>query len=89
MRRLVTLVPPSPEQGSAVAIESYDLYQGSGLVFRSRFESAGRVGGYGFPKRVVIENPDRRIMVTIQYEDVDVNVPVEDDAFILSGEGGR
>lgn len=85
-RRLVTLAPPSRGPENGALIESVDRYEGNALVFRSRFALPGRVGGYRLPQRIVIENPDRRISVTVQYEDVEVNVPVEDEAFVLSGE---
>jgi hypothetical protein len=88
-RSLVTLIPLLPEHAGDAMIESVERYQGGGLVFRSRFESAESIGGYRFPRRVVVESPGRKIAVTIEYEDIDVNVPVGDGAFVLSREDGR
>ena len=88
-RQLVTLAPSLPGPGSGAVIESVERYQGSGLVYRSTFASAGRIGGDRLPQRVVIESPERRIAVTVQYEDAEVNAPLDDEAFTLSGGDGR
>jgi hypothetical protein len=40
------------------------------------------------PTRIRIDGPDRDMSVTVFYEDADRNVPVEDSAFVLGGEGG-
>jgi hypothetical protein len=88
-RQLVTLAHPLPGPGSGAVIESVERYQGSGLVYRSTFASAGRIGGDRLPQRVVIESPERRIAVTVQYEDAEVNAPLDDEAFTLSGGDGR
>jgi hypothetical protein len=39
------------------------------------------------PRTVVIENPEKRVMITIEYSETDVNVPIGDDAFTLPDEG--
>lgn len=87
-RGLVTLAQPVNAAGD-VAIDSVERYQGGRLVFRSTFASIDTAGAYRLPTLVTVENPDRRIAVTIQYEDIDVNVPVEDGVFVLSAEDSR
>jgi len=39
------------------------------------------------PRTIVIENPEKRVMITIEYTETDVNVAVGDDAFTLPDEG--
>jgi hypothetical protein len=36
-----------------------------------------------------VENADRKAVITIEYQDVEVNVPVEDSAFLLNGAGSE
>jgi hypothetical protein len=87
--RLVTVAPPRPEDGGVAVIEAVERYQGSTLVYRGRFEEVESVGGYRFPKRVLLESPARKIAVSVQYEDIEVNVPLDDGAFALPEENGR
>jgi hypothetical protein len=78
----VHIVPAAPFR-----IESGERYRGDDLVYTARFGSPEMIGGYLFPKRVTVENADRKAALTIEYQDVEVNVPVEDSAFLLSGAG--
>ncbi len=67
---------------------SYELYRADVLVFRARFEDGEMVSGYYLPRTVTIENPDRKAGVTLRYEDVEVNAPVDDNAFSLTNQEG-
>lgn len=58
-----------------------ELYDGSKLVYRGRFEERKDVSGYSFPMAVALENPDRALRLVVRYEDVEVNAPVEDALF--------
>jgi outer membrane lipoprotein-sorting protein len=49
------------------------------------FDPLEMIRGYLFPKRVTVENADRKATLTIEYQDVEVNVPIEDSAFLLNG----
>ena len=69
-------------------IESWERYQDGALAYETRFEAQEVVGEYLFPKRVIVENRDRHAALTVEYEDVEINVPVDEDAFTIpSGEG--
>jgi outer membrane lipoprotein-sorting protein len=74
----------SPAPGADVLPASYELYRAEALVFRARFEGMHAVSNHLFPAKVVMENPDRKAGLTVLYEEVEVNVPVDDGAFILS-----
>jgi hypothetical protein len=76
----VHIVPAVPFQ-----IESGERYRGDDLVYTVRFDSQEMIRGYLFPKRVTVENADRKATLTIEYQDVEVNVPIEDSAFLLNG----
>jgi len=78
----VRIAPAAPFR-----IESGERYRGDELVYTARFEALEPIGGYLFPKRVTVENANRKSALTIEYLDVEVNVTVEDSAFLLGGEG--
>lgn len=79
----VQVVPAEPFR-----IESCEQIRGGRLVFEARFETQETIGGYLFPKRVIIENAARNASLAVDYQDVDVNVPVDASAFVLD-EGAR
>jgi len=81
-RWLVQIVPADPFR-----IESGERYRGDDLAYTARFDSPEMIGGYLFPKRVTVESADRKARLLIEYQDVEVNVPVEDSAFLLNGAG--
>jgi hypothetical protein len=67
-----------PPAGEDVRLSSYELYRAEALVFRARYEGAAPIA----------DNPARNAGLTVVYEDVEVNVPVDDGAFTLThGEG--
>lgn len=66
-------------------IEAGERYRSDELLYRVRFDNQEPVGGYLLPKRIAIESADRNALITIEYQDVEVNVPVEDGVFQLSG----
>jgi len=78
----VHIVPASPFR-----IESGERYSGDDLVYTARFDAQEMIGGYLFPKRITVENADRKAALTIEYQDVEVNAPVEDRAFLPGGQG--
>lgn len=78
-----------PPAGADVRLASYELYRSETLVFRARYEWSGPLSGYLVPGKVVIDNPDRNAGLTVVYEDVEVNVPVDDGAFTLSPREGE
>jgi len=79
----VRVVPADPFR-----IESGERYRGNDPVYTARFEAQEAIGGYLFPKRITVESADRKTVLTIEYQDVDVNVPVEDSAFSLNSAVG-
>ena len=68
-------------------IDAIELYRGERVVFRSAFTYLQEGANQQLPTWILVDNPDRGVSVTVAYQDVDVNVPVEDGAFVLDGEG--
>lgn len=82
-------IEPNGGANGDVRIDAIELYRGERVVFRSAFayfrEGVNQV--FLNPTVIRIESPDRDMSVTVAYEDADMNVPVEDGAFVLGGEG--
>ncbi len=82
-------IEPKGGANGDLRIDTIELYRGERVVFHSAFtylkEGVNQV--FPNPTGILIDNPDRAMSVTVVYEDVDMNVPVEDSAFVLSGEG--
>ena len=84
VRRLEAAVSPA---GTDPRPLSSELKRGQILVYRATFEWADSRSAV--PRKVVIENPDRKANLTVEYEEVDVNAPVGDGEFGIPAEGGR
>ena len=69
-------------------IESWERFQGNELVYETRFEAQELVGEYLFPKRVVVQNQNRHAALTVEYEEVEINVPLDEEAFTITSGGG-
>jgi hypothetical protein len=84
-------VDPKGGTNGEPRIDSIELSRGDWIVFRSTFlylkEGTNQV--FPNPMRILLDNPDRDVSVTVTYEDADMNVPVEDAAFVLTGEGAE
>jgi hypothetical protein len=83
LRRLyVSFSDPGPEQG--IRITASELYRSGKLVYRARYEQAATGSPYPMAKIVRIENPDKKVSLTVEYNEMDVNVPLGEEAFKLS-----
>lgn len=84
--RKVGLSYPGPDRAGEPRIRSYELIHSGREVLRARFDAWAEISRYLLPMRIVVENPGTKAQLTVLYSEADVNVPVSDDAFILSGE---
>lgn len=82
-------IEPKGGVNGDLRIEAIELYRGKRVVFRSAFAYVKEGVNQVFPEPtwILIDSPDRDMSVTVAYEEVDMNVPVEDDVFVLGGEG--
>lgn len=81
-RRVSVSISAGP---APVRLIAQELYQADQLLFRARYGREDKASG-PLPKTVVIENPEKKVSLTVEYAEADVNVPVADDAFTLEGE---
>jgi hypothetical protein len=82
LRRIHVLFPGSGSEQS-LRITAIELYRSGKLVYRALYEQMEQISQYLIPKTIRIENPERKILLTIVYNETDVNVPLNDDAFKL------
>jgi len=85
VRRIRVLPPPSSP--AVVRIAAQELYRSNTLLYRARYERMQEVSHVLLPRTIVIENPEKGVTITIEYAEVDVNMPVADDVFTLSDQG--
>jgi outer membrane lipoprotein-sorting protein len=67
-----------------VKLTMYEVYRAESLLFRATFEQVETISGYPLPMRVVLENPDKNVSLAVAYNDVDVNVPIDESLFTLT-----
>jgi len=82
LRRIHVRLPESGSEQSP-RITSIELYRSGKLVYRALYDQMEQISQYLIPKTMRIENPERKISITIVYDEKDVNVPLNDDAFKL------
>ena len=87
-RWYVLLSGPGPEQ--SIRITTSELFRSGKLVYRAGYEQAELISRFLMAKIVRIENPSKKVSLTVEYNEMDVNVPLGDDAFKLldGGEAG-
>lgn len=70
-------------------LDATEIYGGGSLLLRGRFDSPQIVSGFSFPMRVTLERPDRALRLMVEYQEVEVNVPVDEALFLEGRENGR
>ena len=83
MVRRAWLRRPQSESAGEIKLRMYEVYRSESLLFRATFEQVETISGYPLPMRVILENPDKNATLTVAYDDVDVNVPIDDELFTL------
>jgi hypothetical protein len=67
----------------SLRITAIELYRSGKLMYRALYEQMEQISQYLIPKTIRIENPEQKISLIIVYEETDVNVPLNEDAFKL------
>jgi outer membrane lipoprotein-sorting protein len=84
--RRVRVSYSGPVSAGKPRILTYELYRSDKILFRARFDNVEEISGYSVPMRIVIENPDKNLRLTVLYNDMELNTPLSDDAFTLVDE---
>jgi hypothetical protein len=82
-RRVSVSVAADPAPRVRLLVQ--EVYQADRLLYRARYGHGD--GAHGLlPRTILIENPEKKVKLTVEYAEADVNAPVADDAFTLDGE---
>ena len=78
-----------PEDGDEFTITVYEAYRSGTLLFRATYEHRAMISAYPLPMTVTLEHPDRKVVVSVEYSDVDLIAPADESVFTLlpKGEG--
>ncbi len=82
--RRVHVLPALSGPPVTVRIAVQELYRSDNLVYRVRYERGEETSPVPLPRTIIIESPEKKVALTIEYVEADVNVPVAEDAFTLS-----
>ncbi len=80
IRRAVSGSTKSPQ------IQHYEMYRSDKILFRTRFDQYEEISHYLLPTHIIIESHDKSQSMTVTYGDIELNSPVNDDAFTLTDE---
>lgn len=69
------------DAGAGFVMSSYELYRDNALIYRARFENMATLSQYRMPMLITMENPSRKVNLTVKYGDLEVNAGVGEDAF--------
>jgi hypothetical protein len=86
-RRVVLTYSPSG-LSQEPRIRSQELYRAGRLIYDVRYEKTQEIANYRLPLSMVVENPDENLQLTVHYTDAEVNTPLSDESFTLSGKAG-
>ncbi len=83
--RLVKVRPAAGwESAEAAALQSWEMFRNGKMVYRVLyFTEPG--SGYPVPKRLRVENPDKRMSLTLEYTEIEKNVTLSDAVFSIHG----
>jgi outer membrane lipoprotein-sorting protein len=82
--RQVRVSTQPAESAREPRVLSYALYRAGKLMFQVHFDRYTDISHYALPVQIVIENPDKKLHVTVTYSEAEVNIPLSDDAFTLA-----
>lgn len=74
--------------GEGPELLAYEFYRSGKLIFQAQFGEAEVISRYRLPKKIVIEHPDRKMRLTVLYNEVEMNALIRDDVFSLTGQAG-
>lgn len=86
--RTVRAYPEAGREPGEPAVRSYDVYHGGHPVYHVEFESFRRISGYPLPMKIAVENRDKRMSLTVEYAEAELNVPLDVRAFTMPAEEG-
>lgn len=86
VRRIKVINAGSGSIAQNLQILTYEMYRSNKLLFRTRFEHVEEIFHYLLPMQIEIENPNKHLVLTVVYSDVELNSPVDEEVFTLTSE---
>ncbi len=83
--QLVRVRPAGGGDPARPRVRSCDVFRRGSLAYQVRYEAERDLGGYFLPTRIIVENTDKQVRLTIEYIDPEVNVPVDERDFEPTG----
>ena len=68
---------------SPVRVTEQQVYRSDTLIYRVRYDWSEPISNGLIPAKVIIENPGKKVVLTVRYSEADLNLPVSDDTFNL------
>lgn len=81
--RLVRVYPETGRESSEPVVRSYDVSRGKHPAYQVKFESFQTISGYSLPMKIVVENRDKRMSLTVEYAEAELKVPLDARAFMI------
>jgi hypothetical protein len=84
--RRIQVLYPEPGSAEEPKIVSQEIIRSGKLVYKAQFDRMERVSQYFVPMKIEIESPGNHLQLTLEYSEVEVNVPINEEAFTLFDE---
>ncbi len=84
LRKVLVSSPTNVQEEPRIL--SYEQYRSDDLMFRAEFDKVEEISHYPMPMQIVIENPGKKLRMTILYSEAEVNTPISDEAFSIMDE---
>ncbi|HAR45352.1 MAG: hypothetical protein A2X56_14655 [Nitrospirae bacterium GWC2_57_13] len=83
--RRAWLTGPAAGSDSVAAVSLYEVYRSGRLIYRARFEEPQILSHYVLPGKIIVENPDQRASLSVEYTDLELADQFPAGLFTLSG----
>jgi len=80
--RKITVIYPASHEAKEPGIISEEFYRNGGPLYKARFHHRKTVSPF-IPMIIKIERPSQNVSITISYQEVDVNIPINKEDFLL------
>jgi hypothetical protein len=82
--RTVRVSYPVGKAGWEPRIRSYELLRSGSLLYRVQFDRVEEISHYPLPTEIVIDSPEKKLQLILNYHEADVNTPIDNEAFSLT-----
>lgn len=85
LARRAWLDGPAAAGGGIAAVSLYEVHRSGRLIYRARFEDQQALSQYVLPGRIIVENPDQRASLSVEYTDLELTDQFPAGLFTLTG----